>query len=405
MASAELVELLRELAAALIQSGASAPATENALIQVAQAQGAACKAVVQVNSVILDVDGQAAMVADLPGLLQFDAQDDLERILQSLADRRLAVAEAREQLRQALARPPRYGFLLRLLGYAAFSAGLGLLEQATGEQLAVSAITGLFVGALLLVAEGKRGPSVLAPLWAAALVSTLVLGALDRGLVHGGPVLMIIPALIFLLPGDVLTVAMFEIVLDKLDAGTSRLISGLSRLLMLAAGTAVGVAIVGAPASVLETTRGNTLGHAGAALGVLLFGLGMAIYFGMRWKAIPWTLGILFAGWAVQQIVRLASVPILGSFCGAVTIAFLSIIVGGKPGRPSTMALTLPGFFVLVPGDIGFEGLALLMGGHYEGFKSLLEMLVLLAVLAFGYVAGTLAGLHVRKTRVLLGPA
>jgi uncharacterized membrane protein YjjP (DUF1212 family) len=403
---ADLLPLLRDLARALLKAGGSTGLIENALEQVARAKGIPCKATAQPNAVWIELDGRVTLVKGFPELLSFDAQDRLETILDQVIEGRLAPEAGRQELAVAMEAPPRYPTWVRVLGYALFSAGLGVLEQRTLRQLIVCFATGVIVGILVMAIEGRRAWTMVMPLLASALVSTLVLFGTKFGY-FTGPVLLLFPSLIGFLPGDILTVGMMELVTDRMVAGATRLTYGLVRLLLLIAGTLIALDLTNVPNEQLFVAEpGQLLGAWATPFAVALFGGGMALWLGMRPASIPRALLVLFFGWIVQHLVHPWGGEVLASFAGALAIARASFLRGGQGKGLSTMALSLPAFFVLVPGDLGFWGLAQILGGQKQGFAQIGKMLMLVTAVAMGFVVGAVLGTRTGKgPKAPLGPA
>ena len=94
---------------------------------------------------------------------------------------------------------------------------------------------------------GQPGSALLAlptPVFAATLVSALTFLAVQYGL-PVDPLYLLVPPLVTFLPGAMLTLGMVELAYGDMIAGTSRLITGLVQLVLLAFGLAAGAALVG----------------------------------------------------------------------------------------------------------------------------------------------------------------
>ena len=63
--------------------------------------------------------------------------------------------------------------------------------------------------------------------------------------VHDDPIRLVAPALVTFLPGATLTIATIELASDQIVSGASRLVWGVSQLLLLAFGVFIGLSLVG----------------------------------------------------------------------------------------------------------------------------------------------------------------
>src|SRR4029077_15823297 len=98
-------------------------------------------------------------------------------------------------------------------------------------------------------------PILSAPLsvFAAALVSALVFLAVKQGLPVDPPYALV-PPLVAFLPGFMLTLGMVELAYGDMVSGSSRLITGVVQLVLLACGLAAGAMLVGvSPDNLIDT--------------------------------------------------------------------------------------------------------------------------------------------------------
>ena len=79
-------------------------------------------------------------------------------------------ADGLERLRAIRAVRPRRGFAIRMLAYAAMTAGLCLVLQPTPGDIAIATVFGATVGTLVLSSHERTTLTILAPVLAATLV-------------------------------------------------------------------------------------------------------------------------------------------------------------------------------------------------------------------------------------------
>ena len=148
------------------------------------------------------------------------------------------------RLHQILTSEPRFGPWLAVLGQIILSVGFGLLLNPDLLALPFYAALGAFVGVLRLVADRWATLSVALPVIAAFLVTVLAVKVVAP-FVHDDPIRLVAPALVTFLPGATLTIATIELASDQIVSGASRLVWGVSQLLLLAFGVFVGLSLVG----------------------------------------------------------------------------------------------------------------------------------------------------------------
>jgi uncharacterized membrane protein YjjB (DUF3815 family) len=90
-------------------------------------------------------------------------------------------------------------------------------------------------------------------------------------------------------------------------------------------------------------------------------GLGAMLYFGPPTSFLPWMLLTAYAGQWVGNAV-------LGSYAngigGGPILIICALAISHRPNTPPTVSLVLPGFWLLVPGSLGFMGVTQLLGTH-----------------------------------------
>ena len=133
---------------------------------------------------------------------------------------------------------------MAVLGQVILSLGFGLLLNPDLLALPFYAALGAFVGMLRMIADKWATLSVALPVIAAFLVTVLAVKVVAP-FVHDDPIRLVAPALVTFLPGATLTIATIELASDQIVSGASRLVWGVSQLLLLAFGVFVGLSLVG----------------------------------------------------------------------------------------------------------------------------------------------------------------
>lgn len=256
-----------------------------------------------------------------------------------------------------------------------------------------SALLGLAVGILVVLADGHRRATLLVPFAASTVVSTLVLIAFEHGWIEGGPIQLIVPALFFFIPGDALAAAMLELADGRITAGASRLVYSLAILLMLGFGALVGTALVDVPQSALfDVDVGGNLGPLAVWAGWVVFAGGTMLCFSMATHDFPWALGMVLLTAAAAALGSAALGDPLGTFAGAVVMTVVALRLGRRPSLPPPYVLYLGAFYVLTPGSHGLRGVESWIGGDpIDGVTGVTTMLGLLTAIALGMLVGAVA--------------
>ena len=194
--------------------------------------------VIQVGSVgyEVEVSNRATIQLDLAGRI-----DDLADLASvgaiTPADAIIAVAAARTM-------KPRFGAIVTIIGYAVTTVGFGMVINPTWAALPAYLFLGLVVGGVVLL--GRPFPSLnpILPTLSAALVTMLatwfVADAANDGLLR-----VISPPLVAMLPGMSITIGSMELASSEIVAGASRLIYGVTQLMLLVFGVALGMHVAG----------------------------------------------------------------------------------------------------------------------------------------------------------------
>ncbi len=310
---------------------------------------------------------------DLGKLVEFDeALEDLEDGLATLD-------ETRARVEEVAAAPPRYGALPVTLAFGAASAGASVLFGGGWAELTITFCIGLGIGMLarLLRGEAVRLFEPLSAFLAAAISLTIA-----RTLVPMSDSIVTLSALIVLVPGLTMTVAMIELATRHLVSGTARLAGAMTVFLTIAFGVAMGRALVAMMlpgVSIEEPVVPLSAWMQWLALG--LAPLAFAVLFQARLRELPW---ILAAGWVGIAVSRAGGVELsleLQSFLGALAVGLISNLFARALDRPASVPL-MPGILLLVPGSFGYRALDLFLArdavaGLETGFQAALVAVAL----------------------------
>lgn len=381
---AGLVELLRALGVALLNSADSAATTTEILQGVAAAYDVDLQAIVVPTGILFRIGPDEVDLVSVPNkglrLDQIAEVNDLVVILQRGA---VTPVAGLRMLNRISTSKPRFGPVVELLGQVILSVGFGLLLNPDLLALPAYAAMGAFVGALRLIAGRWATLSVALPVIAAFLV-TVISVKLVAPFVQDDPIRLVAPALVTFLPGATLTIATIELASDQIVSGASRLVWGVSQLLLLAFGVFVGLSLVG-------TVDGDGAQQAGAWapwVGVALVGIGYLLFASAPPGSLLFLWVALFASYAAQTVGAVLLDPSLSGFVGGLVIVPLTHALSRVRNAPPAAVMLLPGFWLLLPGALGFRAVSGLATGGYGGATDLVVTAISIFAVALGVLVG-----------------
>lgn len=293
-------------------------------------------------------------VVDLEKLLLVDA------VMNDVIAGTVRPDAGRARLAEIEGAPPRYGLLVRWLAYAALSASAALFFGGGIDEVVFGGIAGLLVGMLAeFVGRSRTSLSIVEPLAAVvASAGSLVWGAF---LTPVDVDIATVAALILLVPGFTLTVAMNELATRNLMSGTARLMFGGIVLFGIGFGVALGRQIapwlpsplvadaVPAPAVFLLWGEGVALALTGWAL---------TVCFHAPLREVGWIIiSCVLAYTGAQVVLHSGQQPEIAAFCGAFLVGAGSSVYARVFDRPSSVT-QVPGIMLLVPGSLGLRSVS-----------------------------------------------
>lgn len=319
----------------------------------------------------------------------------LERVEQVIAtgrevlSGRLTPAEGSRRLAECLRSAPRYGPLATGLAFALSGAAACRFLGGGLAEIAAAAVLG---GVVALLAGVAPRVAVLGRLFepvAAFLVSAAAAALASR--LPFSVYVATVSAILVLMPGFTLTVAMAELSSRHLVSGTARLTGAGAQFLGLAFGVAMGGRLValaaGAPAAVAPVPLPEWTELVALALAPLAF----TVLLRARPRDFPWLLAVGASAFFAGRAATAAVGPELGAFTGAFVATSLSnLLARRRLGSPATTLV--PSILLLVPGSIGFRSLTLLLNRDVlSGVETAFWMFVMAAALVAGMLmAGVL---------------
>lgn len=320
-----------------------------------------------------------------PGEVNLGKLAELDDVTTGVLRGALDPAKGSEQIDRILAEPHRYGFALTTIAFGLASAAASRFLGGGLKEVAASALIGLIIGFLSLLAEKYQSVGRVFEFVAAGAASALA-GSLTFII---GPFAVsnaTLAGLIVLMPGLTLTIALIELSTRNLSSGTSRLSGAFVVFLSIGFGVAVGGAIANLSFGEPVVARAAPLPAWTEAIALVTMPLALTILLRAHMSDAVWIViaGALAVGGSRLGVKYFG--PEIGVFLGALTVGVASNWYARLLDRPATIT-QVPGILLLVPGSVGFRGLAALMD---EKIVSGVDTTFKMILTAMALVAGTL---------------
>ncbi|HET6604697.1 MAG TPA: threonine/serine exporter family protein [Xanthomonadaceae bacterium] len=397
--SPELAERIRfvvELAGRLHTYGTSAQRLEGAIAAVASRLGLQCQIWSNPTGFIVSFadpeamagTGEITRVVRLePGEVDLYKTAATDAIAERVLAGELEVSDGWHELR-ALDRPQ--PGLWRVLNAASFGLAAacvaGLLRTRWADIVAAAAI-GTLIG--ILFALGAKRPRLAEALDAvAALLAAFLATAIAAFIEPLALKSVVVAALIVLLPGLTLTVAVGELSSQHWVAGTARFAGAMTVLLKLAFGTVAATQLAHwlgwVPMEPVPAAPPDWLEWAALAVGSLAF----AVLFRAQLRDYPLVMASAWLGYLTSRFASLALGNEAGVFLAGLVVSAAANMYARAANRPGAL-VRVPGIILLVPGSIGFRSLSFVF--ERDVFLGLDAGFTLVSILV-ALVAGSLFG-------------
>lgn len=389
-------DVLRLLAQVLLaNSGEGVVLVEDELHRAASAMGADVELLVLPEQLVLSrpagsvgQGGGMVVVRAVPGIARLDRVSAAREVVDAL-ERGLPAVAARERLEAVAQAPPPLGWWARVLGVMLFAAGFAPSVVATASEVVTAVALGLLMGLMLVAVDGRPAEAFLPAV--SAFVLTWVAFAIRPGIVDlAGPVLVVVPALFVVLPGDTLSAGAAELLAGRITSGTGRLVWSFLVLAQMVVGIVAAAEVAGAGAEALtEQEVPAQLPFLVVLLAWIPFTAGLALVFRARASALVWVLGGVLGTFLVQQAVTRAVGDVTGTLVAGALLGAYATWVSRTVRRPPRLVVVLGGFFVLTVGALGLRGATALVGGQpITGVENLVDFALQMPTVALGIGIG-----------------
>lgn len=391
------VHFVRLLATLLHQYGTAAHRLEGAVSAAAEQLGLQVEVFSTPTSVFLSfadspedhANRHTELVRLSPGQIDVGRLAVLDDIAERVGEGSLSLEDGLRELRAVRDMEPVAPLWGQLLAWAAVGVTVAGLLGSTWTDLGSAALLALVTGALTLRVGGRwREAGSFEPIVAFAVTVAAYLLARLAG---GGEVPnVVIAALIILMPGLDLTIAITELSTGHLASGTARFAGATVVLFKLALGVMIATQLMHGLGFAEQVPTDPALYAPRWLVWVMLVGAGFAFAVLFNAQLRDWPAVVLAAMLAffASDIGTSYLGTEAGVFIAALLVAAASNVYGRLVNRPSSI-MRLPGIILLVPGSLGYRALTFLFSRNInEGIEAAVSVAVVLAALVGGLLLG-----------------
>ncbi|HYV98353.1 MAG TPA: threonine/serine exporter family protein [Gemmatimonadaceae bacterium] len=393
---------LTELARRLHIAGVSASRLEGAVVSTSRALGITCEIWSAPTGVLLSLGDagdprlpQRTHVLRLePGNVDLQALVTLNEIADAVIAGTLAPRDALLRL-QTVDRPRTGGPARVVFAFGLAAAAVAGLFRTGWADVALAGVLGLMIG--LIAVRAQKEPNLGAAMEAlAAFVATVLASAFAHFVAPVSAQTVVIAAVIVLMPGLTLTTAMAELASQQLVTGTTRFAGAIVVLLKLTFGSVAGTQLVNALGWTPMLNAPAPLPPAVEFVAAIAASYSFAVLFGAARRDYLLVMASALLGYVLTRVAtHWHSLGDGTAFAGAVffssfVMAALSNAYARITARPGAL-VRLPGIMLMVPGSIGFRGLASVMQHDYVvGLDTAVAVMSALLALMAGLLFGSL---------------
>lgn len=386
------IEFVLDLGRALHRYGTPAHRLEEALLECCRRLGMSAEVFTTPTTIIMSFgepeELRTRMMRVEGGELDMSKLARVDAPADAVASLRMTPTEGVQELAAILAAPRQFGHALSTLSHGVTAGSLAVFFGGSLADVAIAGLIGLTLGLLAQYAQRSTDQARVFELVGAA-IAAFAAGIASSMWYATTPSIIVVAALLILLPGMSLTVAMTELATRNLMSGTARLMSAVIVLLELVVGVALGERAASAlvqihqaiPVPLPEWSRWIAL--AASAVGV-------ALIVQAQPRAFGWIVAACVTGYVGS---RAGTAGLggggglggqLGVMVGAFALGVLANVYARRLERPAQV-VSVPAVLLLVPGSMGFRGMASLLDHDtLTGVESVFAMFVVALAIAAG---------------------
>ncbi len=382
---ADVAAMLREIGIALVEVSQPVQVVEERLLRIAGRYTTdRVRAAVLPTVLFIQVGSTHEMEGSAQPSSRLDMAASVDEIARLAGAGAISPRDAVAAVHAARMRPPRFGSVATILGYALTTVGFGMMTEPSWRALSAHLFLGLVVG--LIVQIGRPLPT-LTPILPtlSAVVVTLLATWFVADVAHDGLLRVISPALIATLPGMALVVGSIELASGRIVSGASRTVYGIAQLGLLVYGVVLGVRIAG---EVTEQQASATMGAWSLYASIVVIAVGLYVYLSAPRGSLLWLVLIIAVATLTQTVAGLVLNAAHSGFIAAAVAIPFALLASRLKGAPPASMLALAAFWSMVPGQLTFMSVSRKASGDYANTASLSVAAGAVVSIALGTLVG-----------------
>lgn len=374
------------LGRALHRYGTPAHRVEQSLDRVCQQLGLAAEVFSTPTALIMSFGAPAELKTRMMRVEGGELDMGKLALVDTLADRVLdhtvTIEEGTRELDKIITGPSRFGRGLSTLVHGVTAGSLAVFFGGSLADVALAGLIGLTLGLLAQLLKRSTDQTRVFELVGAAFTA-FAADVFSTTQFQISPSLVTLAALVILLPGMSLTVAMTELATRNLIAGTARLMSAVIVLLELVVGVALGERLAHAVVDIHHSTA-IPLPEYANWIALATSSVAVAILVQAQVRAFGWIMGGCLVAYLGSRVGTAVLDSQLGVLIGAFALGVLSNVYARLLDRPSQV-VSVPAVLLLVPGGMGFRGMASLLNQDtLTGVETLFAMFIVATAIVAG---------------------
>jgi uncharacterized membrane protein YjjP (DUF1212 family) len=387
------------LARRLHEYGTAAHRLESAVISVATQLGWDCQVFSTPTSIFLTyrklgesedlITVPTQLLRLRPGDIDIGRLASVDQIADEVASGEIDLKQGADRLLAVPESGPNRPLASHLLSWGAVGLTVAALLGSSWTDIGIAALLGMITG-LFAMRLGTYWQEVGSFEPITAFVITVLAYVLSDFLGGSQVPNTVIAAMIILMPGLNLTVAITELSTGHLASGTARFAGAVVVLVKLSLGVVMATQMMHALgfASGLELDPSTLPPTWFAWLALLITGLAFGVLFNAQLQDWPAVVVAAISAFGTNFFAAQYVGSELAVFLAALVVAGVSNAYGRIYNRPSSI-MRLPGIILLVPGSLGYRSLTLLFSRNMtDGLDAAVSVAVVLASLVGGLLLG-----------------
>ncbi|MDJ0656285.1 MAG: threonine/serine exporter family protein [Xanthomonadales bacterium] len=391
---------IRLLARRLHEYGAGSHRLEGAVKSVAERLNLHCEIFSTPTSVFLTFGGAASgsdtevdrpvspaqLIRLNPGQVDLGRMCEVDALGEAVAGGQMSLEEGTQRLAQLECSAPVFPLGVVLLAWGVVGFAVSALLGGDWSDMGLAFVLAAMTGTMTAFLKRLQDLGSFEPIAAFIVTSSAYLLSVPLG---GANVpVVVIGALIMLMPGLDLTVAMSELATRHLASGTARFAGALIGLAKLALGVVMATQVMTALGFSANTESADLIPDWIAWPAVLMSGVAFCVLFGAQVRHYAAVIVAAFLTYGVNFYASAQTGPDVGIFLAALTVAALSNLHSRLFNVPASVT-RLPAILLLVPGSLGYRALTLLFSHNVdEGLTAAVSVVLVLAALVGGLLMG-----------------